>query len=241
VLPMANVLALEARRFATFSEGNEALVKLQPDITALRNQAGRMWKGLRDESEKDRLREPWLMFSLALAQAWGRAGNAEEMHRIVADLAGVGGFESRMEPFLLEAMVRTELATASDLNPGTQESLCVKAQQAYNELLQRLPADDANRERRVCAYNNLGWMLAFRGGYAGNEASYLQAVQKLNEGLRIAPDDYVLNRNLLVVLRRFRKPPFASAPFLEKCRAAVEKDKQWADDFEAVRKYMEAK
>jgi hypothetical protein len=240
-LPMANVLALEARRFATFSEGSEALTKLQPDITALRNQAGNMWKGLRNQAEKDRLREPWMMFSLALAQAWGRAGNIDEMHRIVADLGGVAGFESRMEPFVLEAMVKTELATAADLNPGTQESLCAKTQQTYSELLQRLPTDDANRERRVCAYNNLGWMMAFRGGYSGNEASYLQAVQKMNEGLRIAPDDYILNRNLLVVLHRFRKPPFASAPFLEKCRAAVEKDKQWADDFEAVKKYLEAK
>jgi tetratricopeptide (TPR) repeat protein len=241
VLPMANVLALEARRFASFSEGNEAMLKLQPDIVALRNQARTIWSGLnRNPTEKERLREPWLMYSLALAQAWGRAGNTNEMDSIIRDLASVGGFESRMEPFLVGAQVRTDLATA-DNNPATQESLCTKAQQSYNELLQHLPNDEANRERRVRAFNNLGWMLAFRGAYANNEATYLQAVQKLNEALRISPDDYLVNRNLLVVLHRFRKPPFASAPFLEKCRAAAEKDKQWAEDFEAVKKYLEAK
>jgi hypothetical protein len=138
-------------------------------------------------------------------------------------------------------MVRTELATANDPNAGAQESKCTKAQQSYNELLQRLPSDEANRERRVRTFNNIAWMLAFRGGYANNEASYLQAIQRLNEALRIAPDDYIVNRNLVVVLHRFRKPPYASAPFIEKCRAAAEKDKQWAEDFEALKKYLEAK
>lgn len=242
VLPMANVLALEARRFATFSEGNEALVKLQPDINGLRNQTRAIWGGLtRNPAEKDRLREPWLMYSLALAQAWGRAGNVNEMQSIVRDLASVGGFEARLEPFLLEAMIRTELATANDPNPGTQEGLCAKAQQTYQDLLQKLPSDEANRERRIRTYNNLGWMLAFRGGYASSEASYLQAVQRLNEALRLAPDDYIVNRNMLVVLKRFRKPPFATQPFIDKCTAAVEKDKQWAEDFDAVKKYLEAK
>ena len=242
VLPMANALALEARRFATFSEGNEALLKLQPDIVALRSQARTIWSGLnRNPAEKERLREPWLMFSLALAQAWGRAGNINEMAAIVRDLSSVGGFESRMEPYLLEAMIRTDQATANDPNPATQETLCAKAQQTYGELLQRLPTDDANRERRIRAFDNMAWMLAYRGGYSGNDAPHLQAIQKLNEALRLAPDDYVLNRNVLVILHRFRKPPFGSAPFLEKCRAAVEKDKQWAEDFEAVKKYLEAK
>ena len=174
-------------------------------------------------------------------QAWGRAGNVNEMAAIVRDLSSVGGFESRMEPYLLEAMIRTEQATANDPNPATQETLCAKAQQTYGELLQRLPTDDANRERRIRAFDNMAWMLAYRGGYSGNDAPHLQAIQKLNEALRLAPDDYVLNRNVLVILHRFRKPPFGSAPFLEKCRAAVEKDKQWTEDFEAVKKYLEPK
>lgn len=241
VLPMANVLSLEARRFAAFNEGNDALMKLQSDVNALRNQAGTVWKSLKNPAEKERLREPWLMYSLALAQAWGRAGNVNEMQSIVRDLASVGGFEQRMEPFLLDAMVRTELATYADPNGAAQESNAGKAQQTYNELIQKLPADEAHRERRVRAYNNLAWMLAFRGGYVGSEATYQQAVQKLNEALKLAPDDYVVNRNLAVLLGRFKKTPLAPAPFVEKARAAAEKDPQHAADFELLKKYMEGK
>jgi tetratricopeptide (TPR) repeat protein len=238
---MANVLSLEARRFSTFNEGNEALMKLQPDIVGLRNQAGAIWKSIRNPAEKERLREPWLMYSLALAQAWGRAGNVNEMQSIVRDLASVGGFEQRMEPFVLEAMVKTEMAMKEEPNAALQESLCAKAQQTYNELIQKLPADDANKERRLRAYNNAAWMLAWRGGYASSEATYQQAIQRLNEALRLAPDDYVVNRNMAVILKRFKKPPLAPGPFVEKCAAVAAADKQWAEDFDALKKYMEAK
>jgi hypothetical protein len=84
-------------------------------------------------------------------------------------------------------------------------------------------------------------MLAWRGGYASSEATYQQAIQRLNEALRLAPDDYVVNRNMAVILKRFKKPPLAPGPFVEKCGAAAAADKQWAEDFDALKKYMEAK
>lgn len=241
VLPMANVLSLEARRFAAFSDGNEALLKLQPDIVGLRNQAGAIWKSIRNPAEKDRLREPWLMYSLALAQAWGRAGNANEMQSIVRDLGTQSGFEGRMEPFILEAMIKTELAVKDDPNAAAQESTCARAQQTYNELIQKLPADDANKDRRLRCYNNAAWMLAWRGGYGSSEATYTQAIARLNEALRLAPDDYVVNRNMAVILKRFKKAPLAPGPFVEKCAAAAAADKTWAEDFDALKKYMESK
>lgn len=239
VVPLANVLALEARRLAAFSEGNDALTKLAPELTALRNQSAAVLRGLRNPAEKDKLKEPWLMYSLALAQAWGRAGNVNEMQSVVRDLASFPGLEQRLEAPVLDAMIRTELATANDPNPAAQESAAARAQQTYNELIGKLPADD--RERRMRAYNNQAWMLAFRGGYASSEATYQQAVQKLNEALKLAPDDYVVNRNLAVVLSRFKKPPVPVAPYVEKCRAAVEKDRQYADDFEALKKVLDPK
>jgi hypothetical protein len=241
VLPMANLLSLEARRYSTYNEGNDALLKLQAEANALRNQSGAVWKGLKNATDRERLREPWLMYSLALAQAWGRAGNANEMQSIVRDLATAPGLESRLEPAVLEAMIRTELAVIADPNPAAQESAAGRSQQVYNDLIAKLPADDANRERRVRAYNNQAWMMAFRGGYSNSEAMYQQAVQKLNEALRLAPDDYGVNRNLAIVLSRFKKPPQAPAGYLEKCRAAAEKDKQWAEDFEILKKYLEPK
>jgi len=241
VLPLANLLALEARRFSTFDEGNDVLLKLQPEANALRNHTGALWKSLKNQAERERLREPWMMYSLSLAQAWGRAGNVVEMQSILRDLASAPGLEQRLEPLLLEAEVRTGLAVAADPKASAQESAAGRCQQVYNELVGKLPTDDSGRELRVRANNNQAWMMAFRGGYANSEGMYQQALQKLNEALRLAPDDYVVNRNLAVVLSRFRKPPQAPAGPLEKCRAAAEKDKQWAADFEILKKYLETK
>lgn len=239
-LPMSNVLALEGRRFAQSNEPNDVLVKLQPDINLLRNQARTIFNSLKGP-DREHMREQWLMFSLALAQAWGRAGNLAEVNNIVKDLTGSGGFDARMEPYLLDAQVRMDLALRDDPNPAAQDQAVTKATAGFNELITRLPNDDANKDRRARAFNNAGWTLAWRGGYSGNEGLYTQATQRFTEALRLFPDDYVYNRNMAIVLKRFRKPPTAPAGFVDKCRAAAAKDKEWAEDFEKLQKYIDAK
>jgi len=89
--------------------------------------------------------------------------------------------------------------------------------------------------------NNLGWTLAWRGGYQSSENLYTQAMGKFGEALKLLPEDYVLNRNMAVVLKRFRKAPSDPAPYVEKCRSLASSKKEWADDFEKLQKYMEAK
>jgi len=241
-VPMANVLALEARRFAAFAEGNDALLRMQGDINLLRNNARVILGALKNQDEdKKFLRESWLMFSLALAQAWGRAGNMKEMETIVRDLQGTREFDGRLEPYLLDAQIRTELALKDDPSAVTQDQTVTKATAAYTELISKLPSDDANKERRAVAQNNAGWTLAWRGGFANNEGQYTQAQQRLTESLRLFPDDYVYNRNMAVLLKRYRKPPSDPKPYLDKCRAAVDKNKDLADDFDKVQKYIDGK
>jgi tetratricopeptide (TPR) repeat protein len=240
-LPMANVLALEGRRFSQFNDSNETLVKMQTDINALRNQARTIFNNEKDPALKAAMKEQWLTFSLALGQAWGRAGNLNELGNIVRDLQSAGGFDQRNEPMLLDAEIRTELALRDDPNPSVQDGLVTKATAAYNELIQKLPTDDAGRERRAIAFNNFAWTVAWRGGYISSESLYQQAVQKLTEALRFYPDDYVYNRNMAIVLKRFRKPPSAPAAFLEKCRAAAAKEKDLAEDFDKLQKYIDTK
>lgn len=240
MVPLANVLSLDARRFSQFSEGNDVLLKLQPDIVQRRNQAGAVWKS-KGQKEREILREPWMMYSLALAQAWGRAGNITEMQSIVRDLVQTGGFESRLEPILLDASIRAEAALKEEPIPSVQETAVTKASAGFNDMIQRLPNDEANKERRAVAYNDSAWTLAWRGGYGSNEGFYQQAIQRLTEALRLFPDDYVYNRNMAIVLKRFKKPPSAPTAYVEKCRAAAAKDKDLADDFDRLQKYMEAK
>ena len=242
-LPMSNVLSLEAKRFAQMNEHNDTMMKLAPDINALRNQARLIYGGLKkNDDEKTAYREAWVMFSLALAQAWGRAGNLNEMGNILRDLSsGDARGETRIEPYLLDAQIKTELAVKEDPNGALQEQYATKATAAFNELIQRLPGDDANKERRARAYNNAAWTLAWRGGYLTNESLYQQAIQRQVEALRLYPDDYVYNRNMAVILKRFRKPPSNPAAYVDKCRAAVAKDPELAEDFDKLQKYLGGK
>jgi tetratricopeptide (TPR) repeat protein len=237
-LPMSNVLSLEARRFAQMNEPNDVLVKLSPDINALRLQARLIYNGIKLREEKEAYREAWIMFSLARGQAWGRAGNLNELAKIVTDLTSGS---DRLEQYILDAQIKSELALKDDPNPALQEQYVTKAGAAFNELIQRLPGDDANRERRARAYNDGAWTLAWRGGYLNNESLYQQAVARMIEALRLFPDDYVFNLNMAVILKRFRKPPSNPAAFVDKCRAAVAKDKDFAEDFDKLQKYMETK
>ena len=239
-LPMANVLSLEARRFAQSSDSAEVLQRLQPDINALRQQARTFWNNTKS-ADKEKIREPWLMYSLAVAQAWGRAGNLNEMQSILRDLMSTGGFDQRTEPILLDAQVRGDLALREDPNSAIQDGFVTKATAGYNDLIQRLPNDDANKDRRARAFNDAAWTLAWRGGYLSNEGYYLQAFGRLNEALRLFPDDYTYNRNMAILLKRFKKPPSLPAAFMEKCRAAAAKEKDLAEDFDKLQKYMETK
>ena len=46
---------------------------------------------------------------------------------------------------------------------------------------------------------------------------------------------------MAIVLKRFKKPPSAPTAFLEKARAAAAKEKEWAEDFDRLQKYIESK
>src|ERR1051325_256144 len=100
-----------------------------------------------------------------------------------------------------------ELCAREDSNAAAQLSVVTKSTTAFNELLQKLPQDDASKERRATALNNWAWTMAWQGGYATNESQYNAAVNRFTEALKLYPDDYVLNRNMAVVLKRYRKTP----------------------------------
>mgnify|MGYP003694304719 CR=1 FL=1 len=177
------------------------------------------------------------MFSLALGQAWGRAGNLNELAKIVTDLTS--GSDRLGSTSWTRRSSRSSRSGTS--RSRAQDRYVTKAGAAFNELVQRLPGDDANRERRARAYNDWAWTLAWRGGYQNNESLYQQAVARMIEALRLYPEDYIFNRNMAVILKRFKKPPSNPAVFVDKCRAAVAKDKDFAEDFDKLQKYMETK
>ena len=65
------------------------------------------------------------------------------------------------------------------------------------------------------------------------------AEDKLREALKLFPDDYVYNRNLVVVLKRLKVATATLQPALDKAKAAA--TGAFIDDFEKVQKVLDEK
>lgn len=234
--PLSNVLIVEARRMLAIPGDKDALAVLKPSLTALKNEGSNLIRSNREA--KEALGEAWFQYGLALAGAWGRAGVLPEAQPILRDLASTAGYEGRLEPGLMEALIRTELAMKDDPNGANQERSISSAVQGYGEFVQKIGNDDARKEIRVWALNNLAWMQAWRGGYSSNVSYHTQALDRLTEALKLLPDDALLNRNICIVLKRLKRPPAAWQANLEKVKAGS--SSTGAQDLDALSKYLES-
>ncbi|HYE98388.1 MAG TPA: hypothetical protein VEJ18_05720, partial [Planctomycetota bacterium] len=183
------------------------------------------------------LAEPWMVYSLSLAQAWARAGSLTEHQNIVSDITRPGlGLEGRLEPFLLDAAVKIELAS-KDQNRALQNQAVTRALVSLADVERRATADDAvTKERRARALNQAACLEAWRAGEAGNKVMLQTALKRLQEALKLFPDDYVYNRNAAVVLKRLASPPAAIQAYREKAKAAASGD--YAQDFQQVEAFL---
>ena len=234
--PLSNVLIVEARRMLAYSGDKDALAALKPALVAVKNEGGNLIRSNREA--KEALGEAWFQYGLALAGAWGRAGVLQEAQPILRDLASAAGYEGRLEPGLMEALIRTELALKDDSNAANQERSISGAAQGYGELLQKIGNDDARKEVRTWALNNHAWMLAWRGGYSSNASYHTQALDRLTEALKMFPEDALLNRNTCILLKRLKRPPAAWQANLEKVKAGT--GTPGAQDLDALSKYLES-
>ncbi|HXG60721.1 MAG TPA: hypothetical protein VNO22_05085 [Planctomycetota bacterium] len=237
--PLANLLAMEARRFLEGGARTAEQVKaMEAEVTALRHEMAALWRGNRQAQEE--MKEAWLAYSLAAAAAFGRSGNAERQGQLIREVTA-GGFGDRREPYLMDALIRTESALREDPNPAVRDRHVVAAIASCTQLLSKLgaPADEPGREHRARALNALGWLEAWRGTLQKSEALIVRGLGRVTEALQLRPDDYVYNRNAAVLLKQVRRPPAAWQPYLEKARAAAAQG-PWAEDFAAVERYLEA-
>jgi hypothetical protein len=230
--PLANALLAEAKRFKDLDLGREALGALKAELNAVKNDVGAIIRAKRPAREV--IGEAWMQFNLALASAWGRAGVYAEAQPLLRDVSSMGGFEARLEPHLLDLLIRSEQARREDLPGADQERNVGLAAQGYGEFQRRLGADPEKAELRATVLNNLAWMLTWRGVYSNSSAFHTQAFDRLKEALAILPDDPVLHRNLCLVLRRLKRPPASWAEHFAKVKA-------WnPPDLDALTKYLES-
>ncbi len=235
-VPMSNMLLVEARRFAETEFTSDGLMNLKNEALAFRKEMGDAWKSNKDAYGS--LKEPWLTFSLAVAGAFLKTGNLKEYDNIAYDLPRDANFGQSLKPRLFEASNRVELASNEDVAAGVQNGHVTKAEAALCILIEA-PAlsEESGREMKALALNNSAWMQAWLGAYTVNASPYKKAEASLLEALKIAPNDYTYNRNMVVVLRRQKKDP---QKYLEAAKAAATTDilKQ---DYENLEKFVAGK
>jgi tetratricopeptide (TPR) repeat protein len=238
--PQAAFLISEARRFDAWKDGLDGLQAIRVEANRLRNDTSNVFKAMpRDQGAA--LQEAWIVYTLSLGAAWARAGNINEHTQLIGDFKNPGtGLNDRLEPLLLDAVLKTELATTDIPNMGLQDGHMRSAITAYTDLDRKLTGtDEATKTRKALALNNLGWMEAWRGSFTNNKGLLNAAVRRFQEASKLAPDEYILYRNALVVQKRLGTPPAQMAPLLEGARAKGVG--AWAKDFEDLEKHLESK
>jgi tetratricopeptide (TPR) repeat protein len=235
VRPLATLLVVEAKRFAQMKDmTNDALLKMEGEVTVFRNEMGNFWKSNRDAQAL--MKEPWLMHGLAVATAFARVGNHDKYTLMFNEVANASG-ENIIIPLVLDAAVRTEVAIRDNPNASVQDKFVGHAMSSYSKLVDKLTlSDDLSKERRARALNGLAWMEAWRGGLLNNQGMHARALDHVSEAAKLFPDEYVYNRNVLTLLKRLNRPANAYQPYLEKAKAGGTGD--WADDFEKLQKYL---
>lgn len=232
--PMGNILAVETRRFEDRTYSLQEMAAMKPEALALRREMD-LWRTQKEAFRE--VKEPWLHFTLALARAFMAAGSDPDYETLVRELLSGSGFENRLDVYLFDASTRTAQVLKDEAAPNADQRV-QKTALAYRALLnQAVLKDEAVKEIRGIALNNLGWMEAWSGSFNASEQKLKEAQVQLAEAVKLFPDDYVFNRNLCVVLRRLRRPEKEIQPYLEKAKAAPKGS--LAEDFSRFEQYME--
>lgn len=232
-LPMRNMLLVEAQKFSTGTWRTEDMAKIRPDAEAFRKEMGNYWKS--NKVLYGTLQQPWLLYTLALAGAFKSAGNMNEYDLLIQDLTRGMGFEGRLEPLLFDASTWSELVQRDDPSGRNQETYANRGARSYEAMLASPGLTDPGM--RALVHNNLGWMLAWTGSYNSSESVLRRGIENLVTAAKLAPDDYVMNRNAALAMKRIPKMAQAEwMPYYEKAKAKVPAD--WQDDFLKVQKYL---
>jgi hypothetical protein len=209
------------------------MAAIKPEAMALRREMD-LWRTQKDVFRD--VKEPWLHYTLALARAFMVAGSDPDYETLVRELMSGSGFENRLDVYLFDVSTRTAQVLKDEAAPSADQRV-QKTALAYRALLNlNVLKDEAVREVRGIALNNLGWMEAWAGSFNASEQRLKEAQVHLAEAVKLLPDDYVFNRNLCVVLRRLRRPEKEIQPYLDKAKAAPKG--ALGEDFARFAQYM---
>ncbi len=237
-VPQKSAIAAEAIRFARWKDASpQQLSEAKADAMKLLLDFSNKWKS--NAQMWGEFKEQWMTLALSAAQAYGRAGMAKEFTEFLEQVTRAGGFNDRIEPFQVEAAGRSALALREDssLTVNARSNLVGAAFAACDRLLPRLKAEnDPKNEWRARTLNMMGVFEAWRAANLKQPIVNQRALDRFNQALKLAPDEYAYNRNAALVLKRQRKPQTAIQPYLDKAKAAATGEN--AKDFEELEKVL---
>jgi tetratricopeptide (TPR) repeat protein len=218
-VPQKSLIAAEAIRFARWQDPpTQELTATKAETMKLLLDFSNKWKS--NAAMWNEFKEQWMFFALAAAEAYARAGMEKEFSEFLAQLSGFG---DRIEPLQVEAAGRSAIALREDASLSVNErvKLVGAAFAACDRLLPKLkPENDPKNEWRARTQNTMGVLEAWRAANQNQPIVYQRALDRFNEALKIAPNEYAYNRNAALALKRQKKPATAIQPFLDKAKAA---------------------
>jgi tetratricopeptide (TPR) repeat protein len=234
-LPRANMMVVEARRWAGWTGSAAEITAIEPEVGLRRRTLLNYWKDNRDTAALHR--GPWVALSVAFAQALTRGGNTTAAATLYTELRGNSSIQEMPEPLLAELRFRAEMALQPGLKMSESDAAVRDALTLYDTLVRRLGSltDDAAKDRKARALNTFAVMRSLQG-----TTGYKLAQDYLTEALKLYPDDYTYNRNLAIVLKRAKAAPALLQPVVDKAKAAAP-GAGMADDFEKVVKVLDEK
>jgi hypothetical protein len=234
-VPQKSMVAVEAIRFARWTDPTaQDLLGAKADAMAQLLEFNNRWKP--NAQAWNELKEQWMSFALSASQAYARAGLEKEFVEFLEQVTRAGGFTDRVEPYQVEAVGRSILALRENPNANERSKLVGIAYSRCEALLPRLKADnDPKGEWKARTLNMMALLDAWRAAQ-NQPAVYQRGMDRLNEALKIAPDEYVYLRNAALILKRQKKPATAIQPFLDKAKAAAKGD--YEKDFEELQKVI---
>jgi hypothetical protein len=229
LLPMTNVLRVEAQRFSESNFSHTQLLEMKSDTDAFRRATEQQWKT--DPRFKE-LKEPWMQYALSVAFAYLRAGSINEYEVLVSGITSALGDEY-LEPYVLDAYARVSLVFAPDSKGAVREARIYQGMHACNILVSKTAInEEANKELKSRALCVLSFLEATRGVTTGLAQVQADAVTHAEAAAKLFPKNYTYNRNVVLAMRFAQRPPAAWKPYLDAAKAS---DKEPGDEEDFVK------
>ncbi len=199
-LPLVNLIYIDAQRYATGTFTPEQLKAEKSRMISLTQ----LVEPLLNKSPA--VKEAHLQRQLAIAYAFSRAGGISEFQNQIRKLR-TGLYQDRIEPFRMEAFGLLEMIQRGGLEPTTLNNYLNKAVDPDVGAFVRLARHKAllDDAERVVLLNNSA-VLLLRWGLLQNAPNLVRSSEKkLQEALKLDPDNPLLKGNLAAVQARIRK------------------------------------